>query len=397
MQTAPLPSGLSTPTHQGIGARVLRGVGGIVRNVVAGSIALTCGMRRPAAPKPSRNPSAPRYFSGLRNPTPRDPAPRDFPLFGNLAALPSSSRPRAARRPRLAAPVSPVRPGWFARCFPPNRRRPASSNRLESPAFGSAPFTPEAYPGLSPDACAFFNTPVEECDPDTLSVILSALAEHIADRLPTERALDARALLSALSGRLGAVPGEAGPDVPPAVEPAPAPAMPEDAAPAAPENATPDVPEDAAPAMPENAAPDMAEGAAPAMPENTVPDDPPAVERAATSAMTAAEPLESANRSIQAKGTEPADDAAPARLAAQETMPDPACLTKPIFNRVPARFGVSRPFHCRHRRLVQRGRLGVQRTSIANIQHLPSRRLCYATCAGPPCRVTRRSCCAPGS
>src|SRR5487761_2628686 len=163
------------------------------------------------------------------------------------------------------------------------RRRPRPGDR--APRAGS-PFTPEAYPGLSAEACAIFNTPVEKCDSDILRLVLAALALHIADAMPPELGMtDAKAVFSSLWGRLGADPGEARPDAPPAEAPTPAPATPKDAEPDA-------------PGAPKEAEPDA-------------PDTPDA-------------PL------IQAPGPEPAGDA-PVAAAAWETTPDAASRTGSVF------------------------------------------------------------------
>src|SRR5487761_2421286 len=264
MPTTLHPAGLSSQPHQGAGARILRRFGRAVRSVIAGGITLAGGLRRPAAPQPGRNP----------------PAPRD------LAPPPSPSRPR---RPRAAAPVPPPRParfGWLARWFGRNRPRPASLARPPFPDSDDTPFTPEAYPGLSAEACAIFNTPVEKCDSDILRLVLAALALHIADAMPPELGMtDAKAVFSSLWGRLGAEPGEARPDAPPAEAPTPAPATPKDAEPDA-------------PGAPKEAEPDA-------------PDTPDA-------------PL------IQAPGPEPAGDA-PVAAAAWETTPDAASRTGSVF------------------------------------------------------------------
>jgi len=184
-----------------------------VRSVIAGGITLAGGLRRPAAPQSGRNP----------------PAPRD------LAAPPSPSRPRRKRAAAPVPPPRPARPGWLARWFGPNRPRHASPARPPFHNGDDTPFTPEAYPGLSPEACAIFNTPVEKCDPDILRLVLAALALHIANSMPPELGMtDAKAMFSTLWGHLGIVPGEAMPDARPAEEPAPAPAAPKDAGPDAP-------------------------------------------------------------------------------------------------------------------------------------------------------------------
>ena len=67
------------------------------------------------------------------------------------------------------------------------------------------------------------NTPVEDCDPEMLRLVLAALARHIADTMSADLGMDAEALFSTLCGRLGTLPGEARPDVPPAAEAAPTP------------------------------------------------------------------------------------------------------------------------------------------------------------------------------
>ena len=191
------------------------------------------------------------------------------------------------------------------------------------PDSDDTPFTPKAYPGLSAEACAIFNTPVEKCDSDILRLVLAALALHIADAMPPELGMtDAKAVFSSLWGRLGADPGAAGPDAPPAEEPAPAPATPKEAE----------------------------------------PDTPPT-------------PL------IQAQETEPAENAA---IAAWEATPDAASLTGPVFRPGCSLGDGSRSFRHRRRSLVQCRRLRLHRRLPDGPQNLPARRLCYAACAGPP-------------
>ena len=307
MPSAPFPAGLPSQPPQGPGARLVRRFGRAVRSVIGGGIALAGRLQRPAAPRLSRNP-----------PAPQDPAAPAAP-----------GRSRVPRRKPAAAPVPPPRParfGWLARWFGPNRPRPASLARPRFPDSNDTPFTPEAYPGLSPEACAMFNTPVEKCDSDLLRLVLAVLAHHIADSIPPELGMDAKALFSTLWGRLATVPGAAGPDAPPAGEPAPAPATPKDA----------------------------------------VPDVPPA----------SPTPL------LHAQGTEPADDAA---TAAWDTPPDAASLTGPVFRRGRSLFDGSRSFRHRRRSVVRLCRSRVHRLLPGGPQRLPPpRRLCYAACAGPP-------------
>ena len=297
MPTAPRPAGLPSQTLQGVGARVLRRFGGAVHSVIAGGIAFTGRLRRPAAPRPG--------------PAQRDPS--------------SPSRKRAPRPPRPAAPVPPPKParaGWLARWFGLNRRPSASAARPPFPDSDDTPFSPEAYPGLSPEACAFFNRPAEECDPDTLQLVLAALARHIADSMPPELGIDAEALFSTLWGRLGTVPVEAAPDAAPAEEPAPAPAPAQDAEP------------DAPPAPPVT--------------------------------------------QLQPRETTASDDAGTAPIVAHQTTPEAAFPIAPVSRRSRSLLDDSRSFrHCRHS--------GFRRGFPGRLQFLPPPpRFCYAACAGPP-------------
>ena len=158
MPTATHPAGLSSQLHPRGTVRFLRRLGGAVCGAITGGIARVGGLRRPHA----RRSTHPR--STLRGAA--SPA---------AAALPNSD---------------------------------------------DAPFTPEACPGLSPDACALLNTPVEDCDPEILRVLLAVLARHIADTMSAELGMDAEALFSTLCGRLCAAADEAAPVAPPATEPA---------------------------------------------------------------------------------------------------------------------------------------------------------------------------------
>jgi hypothetical protein len=195
MPNALRPAGLPTQPHQGVGARFLRRLGGAVRHAAAGGIALA-GLRRPAASQPSR-PGAER----------REPA----------LARPAQARVR--RQPKAAALVPPSRParsGWLAGWF--GRTRQAQAARSPSPSRRAdpAPFTQATHPGLSAEACAFFNTPAEDCDPAILRLLLAALAEQIAERMGPAQGMDAETLFSTLCGRLGTDPVAAAPDAPPA-------------------------------------------------------------------------------------------------------------------------------------------------------------------------------------
>jgi len=361
MQTAPLLSELSTQTHQGVGARLLRQVGGAVRNAIASGMARSGGMRRRTAPKSNRNP----------------PAPHDA-VSHDRTAPPRPSRPHAPCRKPAAAQVPPSRParfGWLARRFGPRQPQPTSSGWPAPADVGKTPFTPEAYPGLSAEDCAILNTPVEECDPDLLHVILSVLVAHIVHSLPPELGMDAEALFSALCGRLGTAPGEAAPGVLPGEPPSAAPENLEPGEPPAAESA-------AEPAAPENAKPEpppaVQPTAVPAGPENSEPDAPPA----------------SQSEPIQAQRTQPADAAATTTVAETERIPAAASPARPIFRHC-ARFDGSPPFRrfgsrsgsrrLHHRQSLLHHRRSCRPRSLpASMHRPPPRRLCYAACAGPP-------------
>jgi len=366
MPTALPHSGLSSPTHQGIGARCVRGFGGTVRSVIAGGIALTGKLRR-QAPQSRSSGSAPRDLA------PPDPASPGLPV--------PPRRPRAPRRPAAAAPVRPsesARPGRFARWFGRFRRQPTALSLPASPDCGDGDFTPETCPGLTAAQCAFLNTPVEECDPELLRLILAALAEHIVDCLPPELGLDAEALFSTLCHRIGAAPDQAETD-----QAAPDQAAPDQAALDAPPDALPA----SAPAAPEHAEPGAPPAKQPVAPENAVPDDPPDVEQAAAQpGPHDAEPEDSRDPPIQAQGTEPVDEAgAPAAVAivAWQTLPGAAAPTGSALRRFRTRFAGSRSFRYRHRSPVP-GRRPRVHAARARPPGPPPRRLCYAACAGPP-------------
>ena len=277
--------------------------GSAVRSVIAGGIAIAGRLRRSAAPEPRRTP-----------PAPRDPA-----------ASPAPRRPRVPPRPRAAAAVAPPRrPGWLARWFGPRRRQQAAPDRAPPPDRDDAPFTPQAYPGLSPEACALFNTPVEDCDPAILRVVLAVLARHIADRMGPVLGQDAETLFAALCDRLSTVPGDAGPDAAPAAAAVPARATPAEAAP-----------------------------------------DP------------------AATAPAQADQADQADATAAGAAVMRETTPDAAALTGPVRRRS-LLHDAGRPLPYRSRPLPYRRRSRLHRGVRHRRQRLPSRRLCYAACAGPP-------------
>ena len=163
---------LSPQPRTGVGACLLRRLGGAVRNAIAGSLSLAGALRRP-------NTSQTRI---------------GHPVDRNADARPASGHPHA---PHTATPVPP-RPSWLLRLLV-RHHRPAPSANQPFDADSNAPFTPEEFPGLSPEACAFFSTPLEDLDPAILPSLLAAFAEKIADLLPPEAGIaDAQELYSTL-------------------------------------------------------------------------------------------------------------------------------------------------------------------------------------------------------
>jgi hypothetical protein len=149
------PATLATPPRKGIGARIVHGlgrVGAALHGVVAGRL-----RRRPSGPD----------------------SPIAAEADGATAAMPARA-PRQPRRRRIGVP---------------ERHRDLA-------------FTAAAFPNLSPAARELFNTPLEDCDPAMVGIVLEALAEAIAGMMtPRDGMQDARDVYLALSSRLGALTG----------------------------------------------------------------------------------------------------------------------------------------------------------------------------------------------
>jgi len=127
-------------------------------------------------------------------------------------------------------------------------------------------FTPEAFPVLTPEACAFLNTPLEDCDPDILLFMFSGLTHYLMELPQDAEVADPMEVFATLWGRLGEVTGNAPPDVCPANQPEAPPATPSDTSP----QASPASSQDANPAaLADHGAP----AAAPGGPEPTTAHD----------------------------------------------------------------------------------------------------------------------------
>jgi hypothetical protein len=149
------PPSLATPPRKGIGARIVRRlgrVGAALHGVVAGRL-----RRRPSGPDSRIAPEA----------------------EGSTAAMPARA-PRQARRTPIVVPAQ----------------------------YHDLAFTEAAFPNLSPAAREFFNTPLEDCDPAMLGLVLEALAGVIAGTMtPQDGMQDARDVFLALNSRLAALTG----------------------------------------------------------------------------------------------------------------------------------------------------------------------------------------------
>ncbi|HET8995721.1 MAG TPA: hypothetical protein VFN42_03555 [Acetobacteraceae bacterium] len=177
MTNAPALSEPFSKPRQGIGARLARGFGGVVRKAFAVLSHPRCRQPRAAAPAGGNAPASRPGQSSL-------------------------SRKRQPRPAPAASVAPPARRGWLARCFGLRRGPRPASRPCRSP---DAPFTPETCPGLTAEDCAFLNTPVEDCDPEVLRQLLGALAQRIAAILPPDSGIaDAQAMFAMLWTRLGA-------------------------------------------------------------------------------------------------------------------------------------------------------------------------------------------------
>ena len=212
MHTAPFPAEPARQTHQGVGARIVRRFGRAVRGAISGI--LRPGSRQRPAASPSATPAP--AAAGLE-----PPAPPSRLRIPHQPRVPR--RPRAERRPRIARwsaptqPIQPTRSGWMARWFGRKPRQPASGPSLS--ATSDFQFTTEAYPELTPEACAILNTPVGDCDPELLRLMVSVFAAQLA-AMPELGLSDAKALFATLWQRLGAPLGDTAPDAAPDAAPA---------------------------------------------------------------------------------------------------------------------------------------------------------------------------------
>jgi transposase len=144
----------------------------------------------------------------------------------------------AARHPEASVPsrvLLPHRPRLLARLLTRRQRSSASVSRPTILSQGDTPFTPEAFPQLSPKACAVLNTPLKDCDPKTLELVLSAFTRHITEIMSPEAGItDRKASLPNLWHRISTALADTNADTSLPATPQAVPAVPADAAPDAP-------------------------------------------------------------------------------------------------------------------------------------------------------------------
>ena len=264
----PPQSDQSPQPRPGAGARLVRRLGGTVRRAIAGGLAHAGVLRRrPAVSQP-----------GIGH----DSAARD------AAARPAPEPKPRTRRQRDAVPAAAARPadsGWLVPWLGGSRRRRAPLGRNNRPPAPRRPeqlpdtdvtlFTPEAFPVLSPEACAFLNTPLEQCDPDILVFMFSGLTQYLIELPPDADTPDPFEVFATLWSRLTKIRGGAAPatepNAVPAGEPNAAPAAERDAALAAERDAALAAERDAAPTTQRDAAPTTQRDAAPTTQPGTAP------------------------------------------------------------------------------------------------------------------------------
>ena len=154
----------------------------------------------------------------LRQPGPRA---RIAPDADNPPALVPARTPRRLRATPSAPPPGPGCPDWLGWLARLSARSQAAAGVRQRRERRSGPLTLEEFPGIAPEALAFFNTPMEECDPELLHSVFETFAELIEPAMSgRSRAPDVQHVFRALSSRLAAVRAEA-PDTPPAAPPEP--------------------------------------------------------------------------------------------------------------------------------------------------------------------------------
>jgi len=350
MPTALHIAGLPSQPPQGVGARLVRRLGGAVRSAVVSAITLAGALRRPAVPKTGRHRTAAQ--------DPQAPALSrvHVPHRPRTPSTSTSAAPRAWAAKQTKAPAkragegaAPLPPPWLAHLLAARRQRcPAATSRPACLSQGDIHFTPQAFPQLSAKACAILNTPLKDCDPKTLKLLVSAFTQHVTQVMSPEAGVaDRAAAFPNLLHRLNAALADTNTDASLSITPQAAAATPTDAMPDAP-IASPQPPPTAPTTQWTNHAPRL----------SLLPlSGPPASDPPAEATIAAAAPQT------------PPDTAAPCATVRHRSR---------SFRSDTQSFARQRRRHFRCRPLFPR--------AVRNrLQCLPpSRRLCYAACTGPP-------------
>ena len=193
---APGTAGLPAQPPQGVGARVVRRFSqwrAALHSVIAGRL-------------------------HLRQPGPRARIARDA---ASPPAPSPAGRPHWPRATPSTPPPGPGRPDWLGWL---TRLSARSQAAVGARPRRNGPLTLEEFPGIAPEALAFFNTPMEESDPELLHCVYQTFAELIEPAMSgRSRAPDVQDVFRALSSRLAAARAEAA-DQRPAAPPEPPPA-----------------------------------------------------------------------------------------------------------------------------------------------------------------------------
>jgi hypothetical protein len=242
MPVALATAGLPSQPRQGVGAPLIRRLGGAVRSVIGSGINLAAALRRPAVPQTGRNHAAAQ--DPQASASSRVPLQRPLPASSTSPALRGTSPAK-----RAAEGAAPLPPPWLALLLARRHGRPAATRR---PAFlnqGDIHFTPQAFPQLSPKACAVLNTPVKDCDPKTLKLLVSAFTQHINQVMSPEAGITDPNAFPNLLHRLSTALDDAKADTPAPATPEAVPTTPPAAVPNAPA-ASPHPPVQAPPTAP---------------------------------------------------------------------------------------------------------------------------------------------------
>jgi len=210
MPTALHIAGLPSQPHPGLGARLVRRLGGAVRSVIVRAITLAGTLRRPATKNTSHHHTAAQHPQAPAT----SPVPVPHPLRTPSTSTSSALRAWAAKQTKAPAKragegAAPLPPPTLAHVLARRHRRPAATDRPAYLNQGDKPFTPEACPQFGPKASAVLNTPLQDCDPKSLEPLVSAFTQHINQVMsPAAGTTDPAAAFPNLRHRLNAAPGD---------------------------------------------------------------------------------------------------------------------------------------------------------------------------------------------